>query len=402
LEVNFPGLGFIVYKDGNEIFSKFEGRRRLDKNLPVTRDTKFRVASLSKQFTIFTIMQLVERGKLNLDEDVSRYLGFELRNPKFPAVPITCRMLASHTSSLRDGKIYSIPPIFGVEEFFKRDGKFFEDGAHFGNEPPEKFFTYCNLNYGILGTLIECVTGKRFDIYQRENILSELDTRADYVVGNLPQKDFNLLGTLYQKKSPNGHWDEFGEWYAHMDDYKGIQPARDTLNLQNPYAENFCNDYNLHDYKIGTNATIFSPQGGLRISFEELGHAMQMILNDGTFCGRKILSEESLAEMFKPQWIYNGNNGDTCGGVMLSYGLGEYQINGKTSARLCKNRVIDFAGHTGIAFGCIAGFFVTNKREGFLYVANGHEEDLDAPQSSGKFSANYIHEEKIFEKILNP
>ena len=102
MEIKFPGLGFIVYKDGEEIFSKFEGKRRLDQNLPVTRDTKFRVASLSKQFTIFTIMQLVERGKLNLDEDVSSYLGFELRNPKFPAVPITARMLASHTSSLRD------------------------------------------------------------------------------------------------------------------------------------------------------------------------------------------------------------------------------------------------------------------------------------------------------------
>ena len=402
LEVNFPGLGFIIYKDGNEIFSKFEGRRRLDKNLPVTRDTKFRVASISKQFTIFSVMQLVERGKLNLDEDIGKYLGFELRNPKVPAVPITARILASHTSSLRDGKIYSIPPTFGVEEFFKRDGKFFEDGEHFGNEPPEKFFTYCNLNYGILGTLIECVTGKRFDIYQRENILSELDTRADYVVSNLPQKDFNLLGTLYQKKNPNGHWDEFGEWYGKMDDYKGIQPARETLNLQNPYAENFCSDYNLRDYKIGTNATIFSPQGGLRISFEELGHAMQMILNGGTFRGRKILSEKSLAEMFKPQWIYNPyeKNGDTCGGVMLSYGLGEYQVDGKTSARLIKNRVINFVGHTGIAFGCIAGFFV-NKRNGFLYVANGHEVDLDAPQSAGKFSANYIHEEKIFEKILN-
>ena len=401
LKVNFPGLGYIVYKDGREIFSKFEGSRRLDKNLPVTRDTKFRVASLSKQFTIFTIMQLVEQRKLNLDEDVSNYLGFNLRNLKFPNVPITARMLASHTSSLRDGKIYSIPPYSSVEEFFKRDGKFFEDGAHFGNEPPAKFFTYCNLNYGILGTVIECVTGKRFDIYQRENILAQLDTRADYVVGNLSRKDFDLLGALYQKKNPNGHWDKFGKWYAHMDDYQGIQPARDTLNLQNPYDENFCSDYNLRDYKVGTNATIFSPQGGLRISFEELGHAMQMILNGGIYRGRKILSAESLAEMFKPQWIYNGSNGDTCGGVMLSYGLGEYQVDGKTSARLIKNRVIDFVGHTGIAFGCIAGFFITNKRDVFLYVANGHEIDLDDPRSIGEFSANYIHEEKIFEKILN-
>lgn len=394
MNLEFPGVGYIVYKDGNEIFSKFVGSRRLDKkNLPVTRDTKFRIASLSKQFTIFTVMQLVEQGKLNLDEDVSNYFGFELRNPKFPEVSITCRMLASHTSSLRDGKIYSIPPNCNVEEFFKRDGKFFEDGAHFGNEPPIKFFTYCNLNYGILGTVIECVTGKRFDIYQRENILAQLDTRADYVVGNLSLKDFNLLGTTYQKFD--------GTWQAEIDDYHGIQPARETISLQNPYAENVCQTYNLRDYKVGTNATIFSPQGGLRISLDELSHVMEMIFNGGTYCGRKILSEESLSEMFKPQWIYNGNNGDTCGGVMLSYGLGEYQIDGKSSARLCKNRVINFVGHTGIAFGLLAGFFFTNQHDGFIYVANGHTFDLEDPRSFGKFSGNYIYEEKIVEEILS-
>ena len=399
--VKVPGLGVIIFKDGREVYANFFGSRKLgEKNLPVTRDTKFRVASLSKQFTIFTVMQLVEQGKLNLDEDVSKYLGFELRNPKFPAVPITARMLASHTSSIRDGKIYSIPPQFGLEEFFSANGKFWEGGAHFANEPPEKFFTYCNLNYGILGTLIEVVTGKRFDIYQRENILSQLDTRADYVVGNLSRQDFELLGTTYQKKNAAGHWDEFGEWYGKIDDYTN-QPARDTITLQNPYAESFCGTYNLRNYKVGTNATIFSPQGGLRISFEELTHAMEMILNGGTYRGRKILREESLAEMFKPQWIFDAkkNNGDTCGGVMLSYGLGEYQIDGKTAARLCKDTEINFVGHTGIAFGLLAGmFFRAGTKDAFLYVANGHclDEDND-PRSKGKFSDNYIWEEKIGE-----
>ena len=399
--VKVPGLGVIIFKDGREVYANFFGSRKLgEKNLPVTRDTKFRVASLSKQFTIFTVMQLVEQGKLNLDEDVSKYLGFELRNPKFPVVPITARMLASHTSSICDGKIYSIPPQFGLEEFFSANGKFWKGGAHFANEPPEKFFTYCNLNYGILGTLIEVVTGTRFDIYQRENILSQLDTRADYVVGNLSRQDFELLGTTYQKKNAAGHWDEFGEWYGKIDDYTN-QPARDTITLQNPYEENFCGTYDLRNYKVGTNATIFSPQGGLRISFEELTHAMEMILNGGTYRGRKILREESLAEMFKPQWIFDAkkNNGDTCGGVMLSYGLGEYQIDGKTAARLCKDTEINFVGHTGIAFGLLAGmFFRAGTKDAFLYVANGHclDEDND-PRSKGKFSDNYIWEEKIGE-----
>ena len=395
------GLGVIIFKSGVEVYANFFGSRKLGKkNLPFTRDTKFRVASLSKQFTIFTIMQLVEQGKINLDADVNKYLGFNLRNPRYPEIPITPRMLASHTSSIRDGKIYSIPPNFTLQEFFKTDGKFFEDGAHFGIEPPEKFFTYCNLNYGILGTIIERVTGWRFDIYQRENILPELDTRADYVVGNLPREDFNLLGATYQKKNPNGHWDEFGAWYAKADDY-AEQPARDTIYLQNPYAENFCGTYNLRDYEVGTNATIFSPQGGLRISFEELTHAAEMILNGGKFRGRKILSAENLTEMFKPQWIFDAQNGDTCGGVMLNYGLGEYRIDGKTLARLVKNREINFVGHTGIAFGVIGGmFFRENFKDAIIYVANGHCIDEDDPRAKGIFSANYIWEENIFAKIF--
>ena len=281
------------------------------------------------------------------------------------------------------------------KNFLNRTGNFFEDGAHFGDEPPEKFFTYCNLNYGILGTIIEYVTGKRFDIYQRENILSQLDTRADYVVGNLSREDFNLLGATYQKKNPDGHWDEFGEWYAKADDY-AEQPARDTIYLQNPYAENFCGTYDLRDYKIGTNATIFSPQGGLRISFEELTHVMEMILNGGKYRGRKILREESLKEMFTPQWIYNGHNGDTCGGVMLNYGLGEYRIDGKTSARLCQNQEINFVGHTGIAFGIIGGmFFREGTKDAFLYISNGHCIAEDDTRAKGKFSGNYIWEEQL-------
>jgi len=122
-----PRLGVIAFKDGKEIYSSFQGSAIIDsqtpqKNHPFTRKSRFRVASVSKMFTVFTIMQLVEQGKLNLDDDVSKYLGFTLRNPHYPNMPITVRMLASHQSSLRDGKIYSIPPQMGLQEFFRKDG----------------------------------------------------------------------------------------------------------------------------------------------------------------------------------------------------------------------------------------------------------------------------------------
>ncbi len=332
------GAGVIVYEGGAEIYADFFGVQSLKKNKPVTRQTRFRVASVSKLFTIFTIMQLVERGKINLDADASDYLGFK--------IGATVRELASHTSGLRDGKIYSIPPQFSVEEFFKPDSEFFEGGAHFG----DRNFCYSNLNYGLLGTIIEAVTGTRFDVYQRENILSQLETRADYVVGNLDGAAFENLGAVYL----NGKAvDEFD-----------TQPEKDTVALQNPYAENFNGVYNLKNYRAGTNATIFSPQGGLRISFAELANTLEMLINGGNFRGRRILSADSVAEIFKSNWIYDGTNGDTCGGEMLNYGLGSYRIAG------------GFAGHAGEAFGMLSGIFFKGGR-GFVYMMNGADFDFE-------------------------
>lgn len=87
-------------------------------------DTRFRIASVSKQFTVFTLMQLVEAGKIRLDDDVSCCLGFSLRNPAHPDTPITVRMLANHTASLRNGNVHSIPPSISVREFFAPDGRY--------------------------------------------------------------------------------------------------------------------------------------------------------------------------------------------------------------------------------------------------------------------------------------
>ena len=400
-----PGLGVIIFRVGKEIFSAFHGRRDIAANKPVTRDTRFRAASVSKLFTIFALMQLVEQGKISLDDDAGKYLGFELRNPNQPQKKITVRMLASHTSSIRDGKIYSIPPKFCVEEFFSPRGEFFENGAHFAPETVGEYFTYSNLNYGLLGTIIEVVTGKRFDLYQKENLFKQLDIKADYLPGHFERREFELLGTIYQKKNPLGQWNEFGDWFATIDDYKGIQPPKDTVRLQNPYAQNFQGVYSLEGYRIGTNATIFSPQGGLRISFEELAHALEMMINGGIYRSRQILSRESLDEMFKPNWIYDSESQNGCpyGGAILNYGLGTYFIDGKSSARVCREHEINLLGHTGAAYGLLSGiFFIPHTKDGFIYMLNGEAmaEDFD-PRSKGKFSDNYIWEERIMEAVCN-
>lgn len=405
-----PGLGVIAYSNGKEVYSKFLGNAIIDsenpqRNRPFTRDSRFRIASVSKMFTVFTIMQLSEQGKLNLDADASDYLGFPLRHPDYPDKKITVRMLASHTSGLRDGKIYSIPPQIGLTEFFRPDGKFYNNGEHFAprGQAPGEYFAYCNLNYGVLGTIIEKVTGERFDLYQKNHILKQLDIKGGYVPSNFSRKEFQKLGTVYQKKDINGKWDENGPWRGTQDEYKDGQPQANTISLQNPYDEKFQDTFSLKDYIPGTNATIFSPAGGLRISCGELSHALNMLMNDGTYKGKQILTPESVKTMFQREWSYDvqKKNGSNYGGTVLSYGLGIYHMDGNSTARFCQDTEIDLAGHTGEAFGLLSMLAIRpGTKDGYLYIMNGEavEEDEDA-RSAGKFSNNYIWEETVGDAI---
>ncbi|MBR5381847.1 MAG: beta-lactamase family protein [Oscillospiraceae bacterium] len=398
-----PGFGIIVYKDGHEVYSRFVGSRHIDGadprgSAPVTRDTRFRIASVSKQFTAFTLMQLVEQGRLRLDDDVSKYLGFSLRNPAYPDTPITLEMLASHTSSLRDGDNYMAPPDVSIREFFVPQGRMWEGGAHFApkGEAPGKFFHYCNLNYGLLGTVIEAVTGERFDLYQKKHILKQLSTMADYVPDNLSRAAFSELGTLYRRQKADGQWDETAPWRSIADDYTELQIKKDTIFIGS-------DRYSLKGYVPGTDATSIAPQGGLRISFAELGHALEMLMNDGVYRGRQVLQPTSVAEIYRPRWVYDpaAKNGDTYDGTLLNYGLGQYRVYGDSTGRVCRDRAIDLLGHTGEAQGLLSGmFFRPGTKDGFLYALNGLgiEPDED-PRSVGRFSGNYIWEEKIMDAV---
>ncbi|MBQ7567513.1 beta-lactamase family protein [bacterium] len=405
-----PGLGVIVFRNGREAYSCFLGASRISgkdgsPNQPFTRDSRFRAASVSKQFTVFTLMQLSEQGRIDLDADGSKYLGFTLRNPHYPDIPITARMLASHTSSIRDGRVYSIPPQMSVTEFFDPAGQFYEGGAHFApqEEKPGEYFTYSNLNYGLLGTIIEAVTGERFDLCQKRHILQQLSIGGDYVPGNFSSQKFQKLGTVYQKKDASGKWDENGPWYGKADDYQGNQPQADTIILQNPYAEEVQDTYSLEGYRPGSNATMLSPAGGLRISTEELSHALLMLIHDGIYNGQRVLSPASVKEMLARQWTYSEThkNGNNYGGSLLSYGLGLYQIDGNSRARFCRDKKLDFVGHTGEAFGLLSScFFRPGTGDGFVYILNGTALEIDEDKRSlGKFSSNYIWEENLTDAI---
>ena len=139
-----------------------------------TVDDPVRVASVSKLVVALGVMRLVEGGKLDLDRDVSAYLGWPLRNPDFPDVPLTIRMLLSHTSGLRDDADYAIPLGDSVRARLA-DHRAWDVEHHPGN-----WFRYSNLNFPVVASVMESATGERFDRLMTRLVFKPLKLDACY------------------------------------------------------------------------------------------------------------------------------------------------------------------------------------------------------------------------------
>ena len=375
-----PGLAVIVYKNGREVYRNMMGNRFLSPrnknwNLPVTSESRFRVASISKIFTATGYMKLVEEGKINLDEDVSRYLGFTLRNPSYPNRIITSWMLLSHTSSLRDYPTPYVPFKSNIKSFFTSADCWTRGKA------PGSYFSYCNLNFVLLATIMEKVSGQRFDKYITKNVLKPLDIKGSFNLRDFSSSDLQKMGTLYRKTKG-----ESGRYYAQIDDRPIDLPSASLLS----------------SYRPGTNAGIFSPQGGLRISPEELAHMLQMLMNQGSYKGREVLKPATVQLMEKQVWKYDPltPNGDIENSCIESYGLPLEYFSGNGSTRPAPNRPdFDLVGHLGEAYGFIGGLmWQPGTKNGFLFLQNGFATDYK--HNKGRYSRNYRWEENFMKTII--
>ena len=318
----------------------------------VTIEDKVRVASISKLVVALGVMRLVEQRKLSLDKDVSDYLGWRLRNPAFPNRKITLAMLLSHTSSLNDnGEAYLVPLGNNIEQTMADAAMW--DRTH----KPGSYFTYGNINFGIVGQIIERVTGERFDMAMDKLVVKPLGLIACYNWGgSCTDREANRAITLYR---PNG------------------DVARDDLGGKIPACLVFVKEgepCDLAGYQLGTNGALFSPQGGLRISPKELAEIGRMMLRGGIAAnGTRFLSARSIADMKRPRWIYDGTNGANDNGFYCSYGLA-VQILGISKNPNCRDRLPGLApgsfGHAGDAYSLKSGLWVNPAaKNGIAYYA---------------------------------
>lgn len=347
---NLVGLS-VCLVGGNKITQSHHlGLRDVERNLPVDENTVFRIASISKMVTVTALMQLYDKGLFHLDDDVSKYLGFELRNPNFPNQPITFKMLMSHTSGLRDGTgynsflmaSYSVKPFPAIKSVVQPGGEFYTEDMWSKTESVTKeYFTYANINFGLLGTLVECISGERFDKYCIAHIFEPLCIKASFDVRDIP--DINNVAAIYRNEN--------GKWVIQTDGWKGVRPASRKL----------------EDYVIGSNAVLFAPQGGLRISAADLSRFMIMHMNNGLYGNSRILSEQASKLMHNAVWKYNGENGATENDFFLSYGLGTVSTD-----KLIPGA--ELIGHSGDAYGLLSGmYFIRDRGIGIIFITNGGE-----------------------------
>ena len=106
------GVSAAVVQDGQIVYNQSFGYKDLETQTPLANDHMMRIASISKSFTATGLMQHVEKGIISLDDDISDLIGFTIRNPHHPEVPITLRMVLSHTASFRDPENFFIHNIF--------------------------------------------------------------------------------------------------------------------------------------------------------------------------------------------------------------------------------------------------------------------------------------------------
>jgi len=253
---NCAAMSLVVYDgDIGDYYAYQYGYADIATQRPVNLDTKFRVASLSKIVTAICAMVLVDREILDLDKDISDYIGYDVRNPNFPGTPITCRMLMQHRSSIYDSELFYASR---ENNSLKSTQQLLDSGTSYRNRQPGSNFVYSNLGYSVLAAVCENIYGKTFDILAREVLFEPLGIDAAYVPKRL--EDTTNIAVIYNGKHTQTR----------------------SVQYQLEITDSSVLGYDHH-----------LAQGNLTINAIDYARILAMLGNDGVFHETRVLSPES-------------------------------------------------------------------------------------------------------------
>ncbi len=323
--------------------------RRVEANDPV------RIASISKLIMALTALRLVDEGKVDLDRDVSAYLGWQVRSPYHPDAPVTLAHLLSHRAGLSDAAGYIVPLGESLEAKFADPAAWRDTG-----KPGKAAFEYANLGSPVVATVLEAASGERYDRLVERLVFAPLGVKACL---NWIGCDADMQAravTLYR---------DTGEVAR---DAPEDLPPHCTI----PVAEGV--ECNLDAYVPGTNASIFSPQGGVRIGMVDLAKIGQALLRMNA---NGFLSDTSMRRWFGDMAAAADRHEAGAAAVdFCAYGLAAYALVDEAP---CTDDLFGDGhgriGHGGEAYGLRSGLWLSfEQATSFAYFTT------EVPPPSGE------------------
>ena len=336
----------------------------------VSANDPVRIASISKLVMTVATMRLVDEGKVALDTDVSRYLAWPLRHPAYPDTAVTLRQLLSHRSGLRDDAGYVVP--YGDSLADKLD----DPRAWYAEAPPgEAPFEYANLGSPVVATVLEAASGERYDRLLERTVFAPLGVEACVNWVGCSQEFSDSAVVLYRSTG---------------------QVARDDAadrppNCPFPVADGV--ECSLAEYEIGTNASIFSPQGGVRIGMLDLAKIGQAVFDPENAFLSSTSRDALLRSASAPTRAANP--------FFCRYGLAIQRIQSNDDN--CDDTLIDdgrtYVGHAGEAYGLRSGlWFDLGTGSGIAYFTTG-VPDRTAPDEGGFVDEEVDLVRRAFERL---
>ena len=351
-----PAAVAVVFDQNSATPVIVQGMANRETGRPVAANDPVRVASISKMVMAMAAYELAAEGKLDLGADVSDYLGYAVRNPAYPDTPITIVQVLMHRSGLRDGAGYVIPLGDSLQD------KLAQPDAWYADAPPgEAPFEYANLGSPVVATVLEAASGERYDRLVRRLVFAPLGiTSACFNWIDCDRTTMERAVTLYRATG---------------------EIARDAPEDVLPPACTFpvfgLEECRIENYVPGTNASIFSPQGGLRIGMMDLARLGQAWLQKQ--------SEATFSDLTLGEMLFSVLAGPKEQEFFCGYGAGVQMI--EVSGHGCNDTLVGDGrarfGHAGEAYGLRSGLWIAGGGGKSIAYFITQVPDRTAPDEGG-------------------